>query len=128
MKSTDKFFPVILIIVYYSDKPWTGAITLHEMLRIPEEMLPYVNNYKILLVEARKNDLVLHTANNTDLFHLLEIILDKIMSKNEATQKAIQYRGEYKTDKSVIMTIAGYLKKSLIRMLLTKEYSIWEDF
>lgn len=91
-------------------------------------MLPYVNNYKILLVEARKNDLVLHTANNTDLFHLLEIILDKIMSKNEATQKAIQYRGEYKTDKSVIMTIAGYLKKSLIRMLLTKEYSIWEDF
>ncbi len=37
MKSTDKFVPVVSIVVYYGDKPWNGATTLHEMLNIPRE-------------------------------------------------------------------------------------------
>ena len=107
MKSTDKFIPVVSIVVYYGDKPWNGATTLHEMLNIPAEMKKCVNDYKIPLVEARKNNLILHNTNNKDLFNLLEIILDKSMPKNEAKKKAIQYSVEHKTDKSVVMTIAG---------------------
>ena len=107
MKSTDKFVPVITVVVYYGDKPWNGATTLHQMLNIPEEMKNCVNDYKIPLIEARKNNLVLHNANNRDLFNLLEIILDKSIPKNEAKKKAIQYSEEHKTDKSVVMTIAG---------------------
>lgn len=107
MKRTDKFVPVITIVIYYGDKPWDGATTLHEMLNIPKEMKNWVNDYKIPLVEARKNNLVLYNANNRDLFNLLEIILDKSMSKNEAKKKAIQYSEEHKTDKAVVMTIAG---------------------
>lgn len=107
MKSTDKFVPVISIVLYYGDKPWDGATTLHEMLDIPKEMKNCVNDYKIPLVEVRKNNLILYNANNRDLFNLLEIILDKNMPKNEAKKKAIQYSEEHKTDKSVVMTIAG---------------------
>lgn len=107
MKKTDKFIPVITVVVYYGEKPWDGAMSLHEMLNIPEEMAKYINNYKMLLVEARKNNLTLHNMNNVDLFNLLQIILDRSISKNEAIKKAIQYSEERKTEKSVIMTVAG---------------------
>ena len=29
MKRTDKFTPVITVTVYYGDKPWDGATSLH---------------------------------------------------------------------------------------------------
>ena len=70
MKKTDKFAPVITITVYYfGEKPWDGASSLHGMLEIPEKMKRFVNDYKMLLVEARKNDLRLSNMNNTDLFN-----------------------------------------------------------
>ncbi len=95
MKRTDKFIPVITVVLYYGDKTWDGAAALHGILDIPDKIAQYVNDYKILLVEARKNDLVLHNVNNVDLFNLLEIILDKSMPKNEAKKKAIQYGWEH---------------------------------
>lgn len=107
MKKTDRFIPVITVVIYYGDKVWDGATTLHGMLDIPEKIVKYVNDYKILLVEARRNDLMLHNMNNVDLFNLLEIILDKKIPKNEAKKKAIQYGEEHQVDKSVVMTVAG---------------------
>lgn len=107
MKKTDRFMPVISVVVYYGDKAWDGATSLCEMLDIPEKVAGYVNDYKILLVEARRNDLVLHNVNNRDLFNLLEIILDKSTPKNEAKKKAIQYGEEHQVDRSVVMTVAG---------------------
>lgn len=107
MKNTDKFIPVITVVVYYGEKEWDGAKTLHEMLNIPEKMIKYVNDYKMLLVEAKENNLVLHNVNNRDLFSLLEILLDTELSKHEAKEKAIQYCEEHNTEKIVIMTVAG---------------------
>lgn len=107
MKKTDKFTPVITITVYYGEKPWDGATSLHGMLKIPEKMKSYVNDYKMLLVEARKNDLKLSNMNNMDLFNLLEIILDKSRSLNETRNKAIEYAKEHSVDKTVVMTVAG---------------------
>ncbi|MDE7422715.1 MAG: hypothetical protein K2N51_03345 [Lachnospiraceae bacterium] len=62
---------VIIVVVYYEEKAWDGARTLHEMLDIPAEMKKYVNNYKMLLVEAREDNLKLRNINNVDLFKLL---------------------------------------------------------
>ncbi|MDE7341015.1 MAG: Rpn family recombination-promoting nuclease/putative transposase [Lachnospiraceae bacterium] len=107
MKRTDRFVPVITVVVYYGEKAWDGAVSLHEMLDIPEEMKQYVNDYKMLLIEARQNNLNLHNMENRDLFNLLQIFLDKSIPTNEAKEKAIQYCEEHKTSKSVIMTVAG---------------------
>ena len=107
MKKTDKFMAVITVVVYYGEKTCDGAKTLHEMLDIPPEMERYVNDYKMLLVEAGRNNLTLRHADNVDLFNLLEIILDKSISGNEAKKRAIQYSEEHGTDKTVIMTVAG---------------------
>ena len=107
MKRTDKLIPVITIVVYYGEKPWDGAVSLHGMLDIPKEMEPFVNDYKMHLVEARKNNLKLHNINNQDLFNLLEILLDKNGKLNEIREKAINYAREHKVEKSVMMTVAG---------------------
>ena len=77
------------------------------MLDIPKEMEPFVNDYKMHLVEARKNNLKLHNINNRDLFNLLEILLDKSGKLNEVREKAINYAREHKVEKSVMMTVAG---------------------
>lgn len=107
MKKTDKFAPVITVVVYYGEKPWDGATSLHEMLNIPEKMKAFVNDYRMKLVEARENDLTLHNVNNQDLFHLLEMMLDKRIARNEAKEKVIQYSREHKVDRTVIMAVAG---------------------
>lgn len=107
VKKTDKFIPIITVVIYYGEKPWDGATSLHGMLNIPEEMANYINDYKMLLVEARQNDLTLHNVNNKDLFNLLQIILERNVPKNEVKEKAIEYSKEHKTNKNVIMTVAG---------------------
>ena len=107
MKKTDRFIPVITMVVYYGEKPWDGAVSLHGMLDIPEGMKAFVNDYRILLVEARENNLTFHNVNNTDFFNMLEVILDRNLSRNEAKEKAIDYAREHHVDKSVIMTVAG---------------------
>ena len=78
MKKSDKFTPVITMIVYYGEKPWDGAVSLHEILNIPEELKAFVNDYKILLVEARENNLIFHNIKNVAFFNMMKIILNKI--------------------------------------------------
>lgn len=107
MRKTDKFTPVITIVVYYGEKPWDGAVSLHGMLNIPEEMKAFVNDYKILLVEARENNLTLHNGKNVDFFNLLEILLDKSRPLNEIRNRAINYAIEHSVEKTVILTVAG---------------------
>lgn len=107
MKRTDKFTPVITAVVYYGEKPWDGAKTLHGMLDIPQGMEPYVNDYRMLLIQARKSGLNFRDKRNKDLFHLLEIILDRSMPKKEAKERAARYSEEHKVDKETLMAVAG---------------------
>ena len=99
--------PVITLVVYYGEKPWDGALSLYDMLHIPEEIKAFVNDYKMLLVEARKNNLTLHNINNVNFFNLLEILLDKSRPLQETKSKVIAYAREHEVDKHVIMTVAG---------------------
>ena len=107
MKREDRFLPVITIVVYYGEKPWDGAMSLHGMLDVPEEMKQFVNDYKMNLVEARQNSLAFHNMDNIDFFNLLELVLDRGMPKNEAKENAIKYVSEHRVDRTVIMTLAG---------------------
>ena len=113
MRKTDRFVPVISVVVYYGERAWNGAKSLHEMLDVPLEMAEYVNDYKMILVEARENKLELHNNNNRDLFNLLEILLDTELPRNMIKTKAIQYSEEHNTEKTVIMTVAGAINTKL---------------
>mgnify|MGYP001056854445 CR=1 FL=1 len=60
MKKTDKFIPVITIVVYYGrEKPWDGARTLYELLDIEEneeKILPFVSDYRLNLFDYHEYD------------------------------------------------------------------------
>ena len=113
MRKTDRFTPVITIVVYYGEEAWDGAFSLHGMLNIQEVMEPFVNDYKMHLVEARKNNLEFHNINNKNLFNLFEILLDKNKNLDETKKKAIEYAKEHKVDKSVIMAVAGAANRKM---------------
>ena len=124
MKKTDKFIPVITIVVYYGENPWDGAVSLCDMLDIPKKMQPFVNDYKIHLIEARKNKLKLHNINNRDLFSLLEILLNRKEKLKETREKAIKYAREHDVEKSVIMTVAGAANCKIDYDFVTKKGSV----
>lgn len=52
----DKLVPVITLVVYWGKEPWDGARDLHELFpedAIPEKIRPFLNNYKINLLDVR---------------------------------------------------------------------------
>ena len=53
---------------------------------MPVRLMGY--DYKMHLIEARKNNLKLHNINNIDLFNLLEILLNKDEKLKETKEKA----------------------------------------
>lgn len=113
MKRTDRFLPVVTIVIYYGDKPWDGPLCLHDMLELPSELQDYVADYRLNLIEARDNRLVLHNTNNIDLFALLRIIYDKSVPGRERRNAVRQYEEEHSIDKSVVMAIAATSKIDL---------------
>lgn len=132
MKRTDRFMPVITVTVYYGRKPWDGATSLYGMLDIPEGLRKYVNDYRMLLVEARKNDLILYNINNVDLFNLLEILLDSSRPAGEIRNRAIGYTKERRVDRSVIMTAAGAVDNKIDYNALEQKgeidmYTVFEE-
>jgi len=45
-------YPVITIILYFGLKHWDKPMSLHECMDIPKKLKPFVNDYKINLVEV----------------------------------------------------------------------------
>ncbi|MCM1124834.1 MAG: transposase [Eubacterium sp.] len=126
MKRTDRFIPVITIVIYYGDTPWDGSTTLHGMLNIPEKMKCFVNDYKMLLVEARQNTLTFHSRTNTVLFDMMEVVLDKTLTKNEARQKVTEYALTHTVDRTVVMTVAGAMNLKIDYNALSQKHSYRE--
>lgn len=111
MKKTDKFIPVITIVVYYGSEPWDGARSLHEMLNISERVRPFVNDYKMLLIEACRCSLPFGNSNNIDLFHLLSMIqFDDSRQKEKMTAEAMSYIREKSVDEDVLRAVSSLTK------------------
>lgn len=133
MRKTDKLIPVITIVIYYGEKPWDGALSLSEMLDIPEGLESLVSDYKMHLIEARSNILNLHNINNQNLFNLLEIFLDSRHKAKEAMETAIKYASEHHVDKTVIMTVAAAANCNMNYDLITEKgdvdmCTVFEEF
>ena len=89
-----------------------------------------VNDYKMHLVEARKNNLKFHNINNRDLFNLFGILLNEKGCINEIKEKAIDYAKRNKVEKSVIMTLTGAANCKIGYNLNSKkgETNMWTVF
>lgn len=107
MKKTDKLIPVITLVIYYGDEEWDGAKSLYEMMDIPEELKPFVNDCKMNLIEARNTELVFHNKNNKDMFHLFRVMCDENKDSMERRKEANDYAENNQVDKTVVMAIGA---------------------
>ncbi len=122
--------PVVTIVIYYGEKVWDAETSLHGILDIPAEMVPYVNDYRMLLVEARQNNLYFHNGNNQDLFNLFEILLDQNNSIRDKKEKAIEYTKEHEVSDMILKTVAGAANCKIDFAALKQEggNSMWSVF
>ncbi len=47
-------YPVVTLVLYFGDKPWGKKKTIFDIVKIPEKIRPYVNDYKINLFEIAR--------------------------------------------------------------------------
>jgi hypothetical protein len=40
-------YPVVTLVLYFGDKPWGKKKTIFDIVKIPEKIRPYVNDYKM---------------------------------------------------------------------------------
>ena len=102
------------------------------MLDIPPEVEPYVNDYHMILVEARKHNLKFHNMNNQDLFQLFAILLEQNRPTKEIREQAVTYAREHDVDETVLMTVAGAAHCRIDQDMLKEEgrtdmWSVFEE-
>ena len=74
---TDKLHPVITLVLYWSPDKWDGPVSIHEMLDTDdEEILRYVPDYKINLLEPKQIQKSDFGRFRTELGKVLEILKD----------------------------------------------------
>ena len=44
-------YPVVTLVLYFGEEPWTGPRSLYERVRVPDEMKPFVSNHRVNLFE-----------------------------------------------------------------------------
>ncbi len=47
-----KLCPVVTLVLYFGTEPWSGPISLVDMLNLPENLKSYVSDYQINLVQV----------------------------------------------------------------------------
>ncbi len=50
-RNIQKRHPVVTLVLYFGEKHWKKPVSLNECLEVPEQLRPYVNDYRINLFE-----------------------------------------------------------------------------
>ncbi|MCD8019846.1 MAG: Rpn family recombination-promoting nuclease/putative transposase, partial [Clostridiales bacterium] len=57
MKKNDRLLPVITLVIHFAPEPWDGALSLKELLDIPDERIqPFIQDYKVFLIDPARMD------------------------------------------------------------------------
>ena len=111
MKKTDKLLPVVTLVIYYGDEPWDGPLSLHDMMNLSQDMKPFINDYKVNLLQIRDSDITFHNRNNQDFFHMLRISYDNSMTTKEKEEAILHYVADREetdaVDEKVIQALAA---------------------
>lgn len=107
MMKEQRLLPVITLVLYLGEeKPWDGKIELHHLLSLPEQLKPFVSNYKINLYDYHEHqDFSQFKTENKLLLELLSI------SDRKEKIKRITENKEYHLykDKEVAKAMLGIL-------------------
>ena len=74
-RKADRLMPVVTLVVYFGDKEWDGAKSIHEMLSVDDEkLLSYIQDYRINLIEPAKISDEEYDRFKTDLGAVMQFI------------------------------------------------------
>ena len=107
IRKTDRFLPVITLVLYYGEEDWDGPISLHDMLDVPETIKKYINDYQLNIIQIKDNNLQLHNEKNKDLFKIMSIIYDIKKSKEERREELRKYEESRKISESVVDVVVA---------------------
>ena len=72
MKLSDRITPTLTLVIYYGEKPWTGPNCLWDMMDIPDNFKPFINNYHIHVFQAGgSHPYSFSNPDNQDFFMLI---------------------------------------------------------
>ncbi len=89
----EKFIPIITLVVYFgTDRKWDGAMCLHDLLDINDEIKKYVTNYRLNLYDCQEHDTFdeYHTGLR-QVFEAVRYSKDKEKLKNIMEQNKEAY-------------------------------------
>ena len=73
-------YPVITIVLYFGKTPWKKPLSLYDVLKISDELKPFVNDYKINLIDVPRL-----TGEQVEKFTSdFQIIADYFVQLNES--------------------------------------------
>ncbi len=129
IRKTDKFLPVITLVLYYGEKDWDGPRSLYDMLVIPDRIKHFVGNYPINIVQMKDNDLVLHNQYNVDLFKIMSIIYDTKKSVAQRIAALREFEANKEVDEKVIDVIVATtnMKVNKKKVGEQKVCTFWEE-
>lgn len=110
IRKTDRFLPVITLVLYYGEEEWIRPRCLHDILDIPPEIKDLVSDYDIKIIDMKENNLNLNNQNNKDLFKVLSIVYDNEKDRKERRQELTEYENSRHIDDKVIDVIAATTK------------------
>ena len=113
MKQTDKFVPVITLVIYYGEKEWDGAKSLKQMLALTPEMEQYVNDYHMHLVEIKNSNLKLNHKHNKDLFQICSMLYNHSETLAQRKEHVTNYAEQHHVDQNVLHTAGAIVGKEL---------------
>ena len=105
-KIRKKRYPVITIVLYFGKTPWKKPLSLYDVLDISEELKPFVNDYRINLIDVPRLT-EQQVAKFTSDF---QIIADYFVQLNE--------KNDYTPNKKIIRHADSFLK---LMTVLTKD-------
>ena len=117
MKREEKFTPVITLVLYLGrDRAWDGARSLHELLKMEEELKPFVTDYKLNLYDYHEHeDFSVFKTENRVLFELLSCLDDEKKVEKAMKQHQEWYDELDEESAKAILGIAG-VKTNLKRL------------
>ena len=129
IRKTDKFLPVITLVLYYGEKEWDGPRSLYDMLVIPDRIKHFVGNYPINIIQMKDNDLVLHNQYNVDLFKIMSIIYDTKKSVAQRIAALREFEANKEVDEKVIDVIVATtnMKVNKKKVGEQKVCTFWEE-
>ncbi|MDO5399251.1 MAG: Rpn family recombination-promoting nuclease/putative transposase [bacterium] len=95
-RNTKQLYPVITIVLNFSDKRWHDKKSLHDILTIPKEFKEYVQDYKICVFDIAFLDDETIGKFQSDFKHIARFFKDKRLKKSSWSEDrtSVKYPAE----------------------------------